>query len=356
MPSQRIKTSCSFALGLLLLLTLVSPARAQDNFATYPILASGYTSIKVFDNQRRFVGRILPEQRYWVPIDRIPAFLQKAVVAVEDARFYEHGGIDMRGIARALVKDVIKGRLAEGGSTITQQLIKNRYLTGAKTFERKIDEARLALEFEEKYSKQQILEMYFNEIYYGNGAWGIAQAARLYYDKNPEELSEAECAMLAGVQKNPARYNPLGKALHVTGRRDMVLKRMVDLNMITARQRQQLRAHPPTVVKPGQAPQYLAHIRSRLIERYGAMIIEQGGLEVTAALDLNLQKQAEQALREGVKRVSAGLQGALVCLDPATGDLLAAVGGVDVTQSGYNRAFSAKRQPGSAVKPLIIVP
>ncbi len=344
---------CSILLALLLVVTMVSATLAQENFATFPLLPAGYASIKVFDNHKRFVGRILPEKRYWVPIERIPAFLQKAVVAVEDTRFYEHGGIDMRGIARALVKDVVKGRLAEGGSTITQQLIKNRYLSGAKTFERKFEEARLAMEFEQKYSKKQILEMYFNEIYYGNGAWGIAQAARLYFDKNPEELSDAECALLAGVQKNPARYNPLGKAANITGRRDVVLKRMQELNIITSRQRQALRAHPPAVTKPGQAPQYLAHIRGKLIERYGTEIVEQGGLEVTAALDLNLQKQAEQALREGARRISPNLQGALICLDPATGDVLAAVGGVDVTQSGYNRAFAAKRQPGSAIKPLI---
>ena len=339
--------------ALLLVLSLAASVSALDTFATYPPLPIGYTSIKVFDNQRRFVGRILPEKRYWVTIDRIPLFLQKGVVAVEDARFYEHGGIDVRGIARALVKDMVKGRLAEGGSTITQQLIKNRYLTGAKTLERKIDEARLAMDFEEKYSKQQILEMYFNEIYYGNGAWGIAQAARLYYDKAPEELSEAECAMLAGVQKNPSRYNPLGKAEYITGRRDTVLRRMEELHMISPRQRKQLRANPPAAVKSGQAPQYLAHIRTKLIERYGAEIIEQGGLEVTAALDLELQKQAEQILREGVKRIAPGLQGALVCLDPATGDVLAAVGGIDVAQSGFNRAFAARRQPGSAIKPLI---
>lgn len=344
---------CSILLALLLVVTMVSTTLAQENFATFPLLPAGYSSIKVFDNHKRFVGRILPEKRYWVPIDRIPAFLQKAVVAVEDTRFYEHGGIDMRGIARALVKDVVKGRLAEGGSTITQQLIKNRYLSGEKTFERKFEEARLAMEFEQKYSKKQILEMYFNEIYYGNGAWGIAQAARLYFDKNPEELSDAECALLAGVQKNPARYNPLGKSANITGRRDVVLKRMLELNMITSRQRQALRAHPPAVTKPGQAPQYLAHIRGKLIERYGTDIVEQGGLEVTAALDLNLQKQAEQALREGARRISPNLQGALICLDPATGDVLAAVGGVDATQSGYNRAFAARRQPGSAIKPLI---
>ncbi|MEI6213855.1 MAG: PBP1A family penicillin-binding protein [Desulfuromonadales bacterium] len=339
---------------VIVLLTLVSSAGAQETTATYPLLPAGYTSIKVFDNQGRFVGRILPEKRYWVPIDRIPPFLQKAVVSVEDARFFEHGGIDFRGIARALVKDVVKGRLAEGGSTITQQLIKNRHLSGEKTIERKLEEARMALEYEKKYSKKQILEMYFNEIYYGNGAWGLAQAARLYFDKNPEELTDAECAMLAGVQKNPARYNPLGKPENVTGRRDLVLKRMEELEVITPRQKEMLRAKPPAVTRPGQASHYLSHIRGKLIERYGTDIIEQGGLEVTTALDLNLQNHAELVLREGLKKFSPELQGALICLDAATGDLLAAVGGVDsASKSSFNRAFSARRQPGSAIKPLI---
>ncbi|MDD2541355.1 MAG: PBP1A family penicillin-binding protein [Desulfuromonadaceae bacterium] len=340
-------------LTVLVVALLVCSASAQENVATYPLLAPGYTSIKIFDSHRRFVGRLLPEKRYWATIDRIPVFLQNAVVAIEDARFYEHGGIDLRGIARALVKDVVKGRMAEGGSTITQQLIKNRYLSGVKTIERKFEEARMAMDFEEKYSKKQILEMYFNEIYYGNGAWGIVQAARLYFDKNPEELTDAECALLAGVQKNPARYNPFGKSAPVTGRRDMVLKRMVEWKMITSRQKQKLRLQRVTFTPRGQAPQYMAYIRGKLIERYGADIVEQGGLEVTAAMDLNLQKVAEKALQDGVKRISPQLQGALVCLDAATGDVLAAVGGVDTTKSSYNRAFSARRQPGSAIKPLI---
>ena len=347
------KTILTLVVAILLIVNIATSALAQDKFATFPQLPSGYTSIKVFDNQRRFVGRILPEKRYWVTIDRIPDFLQKGVVAVEDARFYEHGGIDIRGIARALVKDVVKRSLAQGGSTITQQLIKNRYLTGAKTIERKLEEARMAMDFEEKYSKKQILEMYFNEIYYGNGAWGIAQASRLYFDKSPEELDEAECALLAGVQKNPARYNPLGKPAHVTGRRDMVLNRMVDLKMITAKQKQKIRNQRVTYTPAGQAPQYVTYIRGKLVERYGADIIEQGGLEVTAAMDLNLQKQAEKNLRDGVKRVSPQLQGALICMDTATGDILAAVGDVDGAISSYNRAFFAKRQPGSAIKPLI---
>ena len=338
---------------LVLLLCLAPSVRAQETIAAYPPLPTGYTSIKVFDREGRFVSRILPEGRYWTPIDRIPLFLQKAVVAVEDSRFYEHGGIDVRGIARALVKDVVKGRLAEGGSTITQQLIKNKFLTEEKSLDRKIREGFMAVEFEQKYTKRQILEMYFNEIYYGNGAWGIAQAARIYFDKSPEELTEAECALLAGVQKNPGRYNPWGASAKVVGRRDVVLTRMVDLKIITPRQKKKLRDERVTFAQKGQSSFYLSQIRNKLIERYGKDIIERGGLEVTAAMDLNLQKLAEKTLRDGIRRISPELQGALVSMDLATGDLLAVVGGVDYSKSSYNRALIARRQPGSSIKPLI---
>ena len=347
------KTLRLLSFGFLLTLLLVTAAQAVEKFATYPPLPTGYSSIKVFDNQGQFVGRILPGQRYWVTIDRIPLFLKKALVAIEDSRFYEHSGIDVRGIARALVKDVVKGRLAEGGSTITQQLIKNKLLSGEKTLDRKVKEGLLAMEYERKYSKDQILEMYFNQINFGNGAWGIAQAARLYFDKSPEELTDAECSLLAGVPKAPGRYNPLGEPAKVNLRRSLVLKRMLDLKMISEQQRRELVAHPAAVIKSGQAQSYVDHIRAKLIERYGARIVEQGGLDVIGALDLNLQKAAEKALVEGVKKVNPKLQGALLCLDLATGDVLAAVGGIDGAAGGYNRAFAAKRQPGSAMKPLI---
>ncbi|WP_129124567.1 penicillin-binding protein 1A [Geomonas oryzae] len=338
---------------LLLFLALFFAVSAHASIATYPELPTGYSSIRVFDVQQRYVGRILPTQRYWVSIDRIPLFLRKALVATEDARFYEHGGIDVRGIARALVKDVVKGRLAEGGSTITQQLIKNKFLTGEKSIDRKVKEVQLAMDFEKKYTKDQILEMYFNEIYFGNGAWGIAQAARQYFDKNPEELTEAECSLLAGVPKNPGRYNPLGDLAKVSARRSTVLARMVAVKMITPQQKRAIEAHPATVIKPGQAQAYLEIVRRQLVERYGAHVVEQGGLDVIAALDVNLQKQAEQTLRDGVKKVNPKLQGALICMDLKTGDILAAVGGVDNGKGGFNRAFAAKRQPGSAIKPLI---
>lgn len=339
--------------GFFLIAGLVSPAVARENIATHPSLRPGYTSIKVFDRNGSFVGRIQAEGKYWVSIDRIPAFLQNAVVAIEDSRFYEHGGIDVRGIARALVKDVIKGKMVEGGSTITQQLIKNKFLSGEKTIDRKLKEAQLAMDYERKYTKKQILEMYLNEIYFGNGAWGVAQASRLYFDKTPEQLSEAECALLAGIPKNPSRYNPLAKSSEAGQRRNLVLARMAELNIISRKKKNALSARPITFVKPGEAPQYVTHIRNKLIERYGANIIEQGGLEVTTAMDLKMQKLAEKTLRDGVRRISPDLQGALLCLDPATGDVLAAVGGVDLSRNSYNRAFYAKRQPGSAIKPFI---
>jgi membrane peptidoglycan carboxypeptidase len=228
-------------LGLFLFLCHGMAVQAQEKIAMYPTFAPGYISIKVYDNQSRFVGRILPERRYWASIDQIPIFLQNALVAIEDSRFYEHRGIDLRGVTRALIKDVIKWKMAEGGSTITQQLIKNKYFSGKKTFQRKVKEGFLAFEYERKYTKKQILEMYFNEVYFGNGAWGIVQAARLYFDKYPQELTEAECALLAGVPKAPARYNPLGKPTRIRDRKNLILRRMAELKMITPDQGKKLR-------------------------------------------------------------------------------------------------------------------
>lgn len=344
---------CRLVLGLLLILGLGKTLGAYASIATYPPLPAGIRSISVMDRHGRYVGRISPQKRYWVSINRIPAFLQKALLAVEDARFYEHNGIDYRGIARAAVTDVLRGKIVQGGSTITQQLIKNRYLSASRTFDRKFQEAEMALEFEKRYTKPQILEMYFNEIYFGNGAYGIAQAARVYFDKSPEELSDGECLLLAGVPKNPRRYNPFGKPADVVLRRELVLKRMLELKLITSKRRRALQKHGAGTRPLGEAPQYLAQIRNQLVERLGADEVEMGRIDVVAAMDLNLQKTAEQVLRDGVRRRAPRLQGALVCMDPATGDVLAAVGSAAGVRSALNRAFVSRRQPGSAIKPLI---
>ncbi len=340
-------------LVLIILLSACFSNAAPNPLAAYPPLPNGYKSIKVFDRHGRFVGRLLPEKRYWTSINQIPVFLQNAVVAVEDVRFYEHSGIDLRGIARAVVKDVVKGRLAEGGSTITQQLIKNKYLSNEKTIDRKVNEGLMAIDFEKKYTKKQILEMYFNEIYYGHGIWGIGQAARFYFDKNPEELNEAESVILAGIPKNPGRYNPLARPADVGMRKAVVLKRLLDAGMIKQSAIKQIQLLSAAPVPKNHAPYYLAHLREILLKRYGSGILEQGGLEITSAMNLSLQTKAEKILSESVKRLSKDLQGALVSVDPANGDLLVAVGGVDFVKGPYNRAFLAKRQPGSAIKPFI---
>jgi len=339
--------------GLALALGLAVSTPGQEPMARFPAQPPGVVPIAVYDARGQWLGRILPQQRYWVPLERIPPFLQAALLAVEDANFYGHGGLDVRGIARALLKDAVKGRWAEGGSTITQQLVKNRFLTGERSLDRKLKEARLALDLEKRYGKGQILEMYFNEINYGNGAMGLAQAARLYFNKGPEALTDGECLLLAGVPKNPGRYNPMGRPEDVAARRDVVLKRLVDLKLITPRQREDFWAHPAAVQPAGQAPHYLAYVRTLLAARFGPAVIEQGGLDLNVALDPVLQREAERALQEGVRRLAPGLQGALVCMDPATGDVLAAVGDAQGIGNGLNRAFVARRQPGSAIKPLI---
>ena len=328
--------------------------QAQEKMATYPTFPPGYTSIKVFDNQSRFVGRILPEKRYWASIDQIPIFLQNALVAIEDARFYEHGGIDLRGITRALVKDVIKGETGRGGlddhPAVDQEQIFFRQKNHRDGRSRK---ACSALEYERKYTKKQILEMYFNEVYFGNGAWGIVQAARLYFDKYPQELTEAECALLAGVPKAPTRYNPLGKPAITRDRKNLILKRMAELKMITPGREKKLRLQPIAVVQPGEAPYYLAHIRNKLIERYGAEIIEQGGLDVIAAMDLKLQRLAERVLARGHRTDFPQAPGRTAVPGPSYRGYPGGGGGDRFQAKPYNRAFFAKRQPGSAIKPLI---
>ena len=299
-PASALGSLTRIIVGLLLILgTTFTSAAAEEPAIAYPLLPPRYSSIKVFDIRGHFVGRILAEKRYWVPIERIPVFLQNALVAIEDARFYEHSGIDIRGIARALVKDVMKGRLAEGGSTITQQLIKNKYLSQEKTLQRKVKEGLLAMEYERKYSKKKILEMYFNEVFFGNGAWGIAQASRLYFDKNPEQLNEAECALLAAVPKAPSRYNPLGDPGKVRDRRNLVLRRMVELKMVPAPRGEKLMGAPISIIKPGEAPYYLDHVRQKLAERFGPETLEAGGLEVTTPMDLDLQRLAEKVISQG---------------------------------------------------------
>ena len=234
---------------------------------------------------------------------------------------YQYPNIEWNVYAKTFLYNTLPLILVAGFTLIFQKLIKNKYSLNEKTIKRKVREGILAMEYEKKYTKKQILEMYFNEVYFGNGAWGIVQAARLYFDKYPQELTEAECALLAGIPKAPSHYNPLEKYTSANSRKNLILKRMAELQMISATRAKKIQNQRPSLVRPGEASYYTSHIRRKLTERYGAEIIEKGGLDVITAMDLNLQRHAEKVLRENIEHISPNLQGALLSMDIHTGEI-----------------------------------
>ncbi len=333
------------------------PSYPADVVWTRP--GAHFSSVKIYDARERLLTRLLPDHKEMVKIDQIPIDLQNALVAVEDHRFYSHHGVDVLGVGRALVKNIIKGRVVEGGSTITQQLVKNMLLSNEKTMSRKFKEGMLALEFEQKYSKKQILEMYFNYVYFGNGAWGVQQAARLYFDKNVSDLSLAECAVLSGIPKSPNNFNPFAGKVRSKERRNLVLSKMVEHGFLDKKRASGALKSPLSVANQPGKSYFSEYIRQKLIDRFGEGVIRTGGYKIYTTLDLDLQRSAEQALADGLKRVegkssqAAGLQGAFLAIDPRNGHIKAVVGGRDFHTSPYNRAFYARRQPGSSFKPFI---
>lgn len=302
------------------------------------------------------------ENRVPVNISKIPKNLQNAFIAVEDARFYEHSGIDPRGIIRAVWANVTNRGVAEGGSTITQQLAKNAYLTQERTLKRKVQEMFLALQLERQYTKQEILELYLNQIYFGQGAYGVQSAAQTYFGKNVEDLDLNECAMLAGIPKSPNYYSPLNNMAAAKERKATVLDQMEKYNYINAITANKTKKEELTLVKgtkkdtTGPAPYFIDYVTQKLIEKYGADAVYKEGLKIYTTIDMDMQKAAEAAMQElptystdsnGIKQP----QGALVAIDPHTGYIKAMVGGRGTDQ--FNRATMAERQPGSAFKPFV---
>jgi penicillin-binding protein 1A len=314
---------------------------------------------------------LAPEFRIFVPLDRIPPLVRNAVLDAEDAQFYEHGGISLKGVARAAIRNLASAKVREGGSTITQQLAKSLFLSADRTLSRKVKEFQIAREIEKRYSKDKILEMYLNAIYFGSGAYGIEAAARTYFSKSVGQLRAAEAALLAGLIKAPSLYSPLANAAKAKARRDYVLDRMQAEGHLSEAQAKAAQQQPvalaPLFRLRGGAPHFADFLRKELEGRYGRVLTAKGGLRVYTTLDLALQRQAAEALRAGVKSIEAalagrrkppagesrGLEGALVVLDPATGAIRAMVGGLDYGKSQFNRAVQAKRQPGSAFKPFV---
>ena len=300
------------------------------------------------------------ERRIPVNIDKIPKHVQKAFIAIEDNRFYEHSGIDYRGTARALVS-TLSGREVQGGSTITQQLAKNAFLTQERSLTRKIREAFIAKELEHKYTKDEILSMYLNRIYFGQGAYGIESASMYYFDKHVQNLDIAEAATLAAIPKSPNYYNPFENPQESKKRQELVIDQMVKYGFITADQAAQAKAKKmvySTSHKAKNDPRgyFFDMISQKVIEEVGADALYKGGLKIYTTLDMDMQKAAENAMRHLPSYYTDGKkltqpQMALAAVDPKTGYVKAMIGGRG--QDKFNRATLAVRQPGSAFKPFV---
>ncbi|MGH7322796.1 MAG: PBP1A family penicillin-binding protein [Candidatus Rokuibacteriota bacterium] len=314
------------------------------------------------------------EVRRPVRLPEVPNHLITALLATEDHRFFDHGGIDVLGVLRASWVNMRRGEIAQGGSTLTQQLVKNLALTPKRTWDRKIREAVLAVVLERRYRKADILEAYLNAVYLGHhgglAVYGVGAAAQTYFETDVGLLSLAESALLAGMVRAPNSYSPAQNLDRGRERRDFVLSRMRDLGLVDA-STLAAATREPIRISPGSpsrrlAPYYLDYVRAQAEERLGSEGLH-GDLRIYTTLDPVLQRAAERALARGLDglesrvarlrrpRGAPPLQGAIVALDPATGEIRALVGGRDYTASQFNRATHARRQPGSAVKPFVFL-
>ncbi len=396
-------------------------------------------SSAVYDYRDRYYGDIGVQKRYYVKIDDIPEKVIQAFVSAEDRNFFKHSGIDVGAIVRAMIANIKAGRIVQGGSTITQQLAKNLFLTRERTLRRKVREAILALKIERTFDKRKILELYLNQIYLGNGAYGVEAASRVYFGKSVKDLTLEEAALIAGLPKAPSRFNPFVNPELAKKRRDYVLRRMLEDGYITREEYEVAVSKPVVVMSENRyrmSDYVLDMIKEYLLEKYGDLAL-QGGLKIYTTIDRDLQAHAVRALKRGLERLARvvgvpllpetekdleefykrqgkrlvdgkvyvakilkvegetvevelggkkfklevrgvpldrkeyimvkvhrtfegvqveffpDLQGALVSLDVHTGAIRAIVGGYSYAYSPFNRVLYAKRQPGSAIKPVI---
>jgi penicillin-binding protein 1A len=300
------------------------------------------------------------ESRILVDTNEIAPIMQQAIVSIEDKRFYEHHGVDLRGIARAVWADVTNKKVVQGGSTITQQLVKNSCVTTARTISRKLKEAALAWQLEQHWRKLRILTAYLNTIYFGNGAYGIQRAAQTYFDTPAARLTLAQAALLAGIPADPSRYDPVTNPKAARARRLEVLKAMLAQGDITPLDLRRTAREPlpraEDVHLPGiegPAPYFVNYVKQQLIEKYGTRRVFGGGLNVQTTIDLRLQKLARRAI-QSVLREPDGPSAALVAVRPRTGEILAMYGGDNFRQSQFNLAVQGERQPGSSFKPFVL--
>ena len=331
-------------------------------------MAQATTLLDVHDKPAFTIYR---EQRIEIPLDRMSPHVVRAVLAVEDQRFYDHAGVDFVRVIGAAITNVREGRAAQGGSTITQQLARQSFLSREKTITRKLREIVVAARLEAEFSKDEILELYLNKVYFGNGLYGVEAASLGYFGKHAADLDVSEAALLAGLVKSPSTYAPTISRDRAVARRNVVLQAMRDSRALDdgtwqSARRAPLRLKDALRHEEAYGQYFKEEVRKQLVEKFGWDRVYQGGLRVYTTIDLDMQKMAEAEIARGLEEIekrrakrSKGapdktpLQAALVALDPATGEVRAMVGGRDYEQSRFNRAMQAKRQPGSAFKPFV---
>jgi penicillin-binding protein 1A len=297
------------------------------------------------------------ESRVIVKSQQISPLMKQAIVAVEDRRFFEHRGLDLRAIARAVWADIRHKKAVQGGSTITQQFVKNAYTKDQRTLTRKLKEAAIAWQLEQRWTKDRILTAYLNTIYFGNGAYGVERASRTYFGHRAKHMTYAEAALLAGIPADPSLYDPFANPKAARARRNLVLRLMLQQQRILPAYyrmavRSPLPKHPFISATQGPAPYFTEYVKQQLIDHYGSGRVFGGGLRVKTTIDLQLQKLAQQAIAK-VLTDPNGPTAALVAIRPKTGAVLAMVGG-NIRKSQFNLAVQGERQPGSSFKPFVL--
>ncbi len=393
--TNRIRNSIFVLLGLIAVLFIFLGFRTYNIYQTelpsFEQLHNIEPSIKtkIYDRNGILLKEFYTENRLLTPYKDFPPHLVQMLLASEDREFYDHWGINVRRIGVVAFKNIIQWRIAAGASTITQQLSRMLFLNRKQTLERKIKEALTAIKLERSYSKNEILEMYLNQYYFGKGAYGVAAAAHVFFSKTVPELSVSDCAIIIGLLKGPNINSPIRRPEKAIKARNRVLHSLYQFGGLTREVYDSLKAEPleisPPVEKVGHAPYFTENIRKYIMKKYGEDMLYSGGLKVYTSLDLDLQKDAEKAMykkidslraRIGRKyntenktysmvlpdtvdqngnsiRVMKLIQGAFIALDNKNGDVLAMIGGRSFKETKFNRSVQSNLQPGSCFKPFV---
>lgn len=346
--------------GVLVAITRDLPqVRELENYAPS-------STTRIYSADRVILAELFTERREPTPINKIPKIVRQAVLAIEDKQFYQHPGVDVRGVLRALARDVAAGAFVEGASTITQQLSRSLFLTPERNIVRKIREAFLSFQIERRYTKDEIFELYLNQVYFGSGAYGVAAAAKVFFGKTLKELTLEEAALIAGMPKSPSRYSPLVNPTVAMQRRNIVLNQLRKGGVISRRRfeealRTPVRLRQGGKFTPTKAPYFVDYVKRFLNVTLPDLQPYRSGLTINTTLNIKLQDLTEKVVSEGITQLEERLErddglspnAAFVSLDVKTGAILSMAGGTDYKQSQFNRATMAARQPGSAFKPLI---